>query len=414
MSFVAFGGGDLSATLRALVDRTIREIRELDNDYVCKSSPAELEEHFVSKTVVGEPRLDAADVAIVGQEGTKVDVSNDILRGGSLDGSPVYTKGTRLRLAIPYEGDAELLQLRPSTFSLHHPEIEFSGGQVILECHFLDDDPQPERVKAEIQSEVRSLDQNISNIRSQVAIHNASVRQRIQDALYHKRIDAEKAIGAIVALGIPIKLKDQPATYVIPARRRPAPVRLPPVAAGAYEPEPVLAEAEYQHILQIIKSMSLSMERTSRTFSSLDEEGIRDLFLVNLNGHYEGSASGETFNSAGKTDILIREGNRNVFIAECKFWHGREKFDEAVDQLLSYLSWRDSKAALLVFNRNKDSTAVVAKMHQAMTARPEHKKTVRMGDDPRYVFVKAADPGREILVTTMVFDIPNEVKLATK
>ncbi len=28
----------------------------------------------------------------------------------------------------------------------------------------------------------------------------------------------------------------------------------------------------------------------------------------------------ETFNMSGKTDILLREGERNVFIAECKFW----------------------------------------------------------------------------------------------
>jgi len=33
----------------------------------------------------------------------------------------------------------------------------------------------------------------------------------------------------------------------------------------------------------------------------------------------QGKATGETFNRARKTDILLREGDRNVFIAECKF-----------------------------------------------------------------------------------------------
>lgn len=41
----------------------------------------------------------------------------------------------------------------------------------------------------------------------------------------------------------------------------------------------------------------------------------------------------ETFNSSGKTDILIRVENRNIFIAECKFWRGPKSFGEAIEQL---------------------------------------------------------------------------------
>jgi hypothetical protein len=36
------------------------------------------------------------------------------------------------------------------------------------------------------------------------------------------------------------------------------------------------------------------------------EEDLRQHFLVQLNGQYEGQATGETFNFQGKTDILIR------------------------------------------------------------------------------------------------------------
>jgi hypothetical protein len=115
-------------------------------------------------------------------------------------------------------------------------------------------------------------------------------------------------------------------------------VRRPRVTTAAYTPEPVLEEAEYQHILTVMRSMSLVIERSPQTFPTLDEETIRTLFLVLLNGHYEGAATGETFNAAGKTDILIREKDRNIFIAECKFWHGPSGFDKAIDQLLSYLS----------------------------------------------------------------------------
>ena len=157
--------------------------------------------------------------------------------------------------------------------------------------------------------------------------------------------------------------------------------------------------------------MSLVIERNPASFASLDEEAIRDHFLLQLNGHYEGGATGETFNAAGKTDILIRSDSRNVFIAECKFWRGTKQFDGAIDQLLKYLTWRDSKTALLVFNRTKDSAAVRDKMHLAIEARPEHRKTTAYDvlGDARYVLVKESDPGREIVLTTQLYDLPGRV-----
>ena len=118
------------------------------------------------------------------------------------------------------------------------------------------------------------------------------------------------------------------------------------------------------------------IERSPGSFASLDEEAIRTHFLLQLNGHYEGLATGETFNSSGKTDILIRTDNRNVFIAECKFWRGPKSFTDAIGQLLGYLSWRDSKCALLIFNKTKDSSAVRQKMHEIMLAKAEYRKTI--------------------------------------
>lgn len=123
---------------------------------------------------------------------------------------------------------------------------------------------------------------------------------------------------------------------IVPQKRVTAPRSLPQPGQTTYTPEPALLEAEYQHILKVITDMTLVMERSRKTFAKLDEEELRDFYLVALNGHYEGTATGETFNAEGKTDILIRHDNRNVFIAECKFWSGSKGCHEALDQLLGY------------------------------------------------------------------------------
>jgi hypothetical protein len=66
------------------------------------------------------------------------------------------------------------------------------------------------------------------------------------------------------------------------------------------------------------------------------------------------------------------------------------------------------KCALLIFNKTKDSSAVLKKMQEIMEERPEHKKTVSYdpNGDVRYIFVKESDPGREIFITTQLYDIP--------
>jgi hypothetical protein len=81
---------------------------------------------------------------------------------------------------------------------------------------------------------------------------------------------------------------------------------LPAVRSGSFTPEPALSTPDYEHILKVIDDMEQVMERSPSAFASIDEESLRSHFLVQLNGHYEGQATGETFNYEGKTDILIR------------------------------------------------------------------------------------------------------------
>lgn len=283
---------------------------------------------------------------------------------------------------------------------------------MVFTVRFPDDSPDPERLKAEINRQVQSLGSAVGHLANDVANHNREAEQSVRAALQRKIQKARAALDAVAGLGIPIRQRSASQTFTIPTKRLPSPVTRPAVPTEKFAPEPVLDEKEFVHILQVLKSMALVMERSPGAFSSLDEESIRTHFLLQLNGHYEGSATGETFNASGKTDILIRAKDRNVFVAECKFWRGPKSFNEAVDQLLSYLSWRDSKCALLIFNQTKDSSAVRAKMHEAMTARKEWRKTVSHSHDSsgesRYIFVKESDPGREVHVCTILFDVPAE------
>ncbi|HUC14893.1 MAG TPA: hypothetical protein VMS00_10620 [Acidimicrobiales bacterium] len=146
--------------------------------------------------------------------------------------------------------------------------------------------------------------------------------------------------------------------------------------------------------------MALSLERNLTTFAGLHEEELRNHFLLQLNGTFEGAAAAELFNGAGKTDILVRIENRNVFIGECKIWTGESAFASAIDQLLGYTVWRDSKAALVLFIKQKDATAIVEKADSVIRKHSNFKRLGAPSPDAssrrNYVVHQTDDENREI------------------
>lgn len=139
----------------------------------------------------------------------------------------------------------------------------------------------------------------------------------------------------------------------------------------------------------------------------MDEETLRQHFLVQLNAQFEGKATGETFNMGGKTDILLREGDRNVFIAEYRFWKGPRP-SEAIDQLLGYATWRDSKTAILVFNRGVETSTVLSGIDGVAKGHGNFKRTANWPCESglRYVFHSNGDKNRELTLTVLVFHVP--------
>lgn len=409
-----FRNGDVFSTFQKMIEKVLEEIQSLNNEYILKASQTELEDFYVEKASITPIFLYTDEYYIENQISVPIDVSDNFQRFTNMPTQKITVSGTSLDIAIPYEGDSDLWKIRPSSYSMSgYPEIEIREHEIVFNIRFADDSVNPSDLKSRINRNVCDLAYAVKTLKSDIEKHNRNVPIRVKEALCYKRKQAETAIGSVVALGIPMKRRDHPLTFTVSTQRRKSPKCRPKVHTEVYKPEPTLDEEEYQHILKVISSMSMVIERNPSSFVTLDEESIRTHFLLQLNGHYEGNASGETFNAAGKTDILIKVDNKNIFIAECKFWHGIKKFNEAIDQLLGYLSWRDSKCALLIFNRTKDSLSVRKKMHDAMEKRVEHRQTISydLDKDAKYVFIKESDLGREIIITTQLYDIPNRLDL---
>ena len=184
--------------------------------------------------------------------------------------------------------------------------------------------------------------------------------------------------------------------------------RFPLASSGLDQPEPSVDEGNYERILKIIENMARVMESDPSAFSKMQEESLRSHFLVQLNGQYRGQATGETFNYSGRPDILIKANGENIFVAECKLWDGPKMLTDTIDQLLGYVSWHDTKVAIIVFNRNKDFGNVLDSIKLTAKEHPNCKRELDQRSETSfpYIFFHRDDANREMMLTIMAFDVP--------
>jgi hypothetical protein len=399
-----FAKPDLETALRMQEAKAVEKINSLDAHYLLKVSESDLAQSLESEFRVEPLQLQRDAISAEGPREVEIVYSGS--RAFEYGEDRVKLKGFELRVIVPFQGDPVLLLLRTPVFDFSHPRAKIVGHELHFEYRDVQIDPAA--IKKDYEYALSRIEQYIQRGQDVVKAYNERIGSVITAAIKQRRAKLLQNMQAMDALGIPIRRRDMPATYAVPTVRRKPKIELPSIPAGPYTAEPTLATEDYEFILKVVQDMALVMERSPSAFVRMEEEHLRDHFLVQLNGHFEGAATGETFNAGGKTDILIRSENRNVFIAECKVWRGDKGFMGAIDQLLGYTSWRDTKTAILVFNRNTDMTRVLGKICDLVKGHPNYKRDLGRPNETQFRFIlgQKDDPNREIILTVMVFAVP--------
>jgi len=391
-----FAEGDLQALLQQELSKAAAVVDAVSAEVLLDHTDEEVvAELFQAREVL------ALDIAwerawSPGPRETKLDVQHDWQYGGAGEGRPILIAADEVTVHVPFTGDPMLLRLRPGSWSIAFPRAEIGAGEIVHRA--TGSQLSSEQVTASFNSFRTSVTQYVDAINADVGEHNARLDAELRRAVADRRLrllDQRQ-----LAAGLPFQLRpaDTPATYAVPVRRTKLHLSQSRPAAP-FRPEAFLEDAIYEDVLARIVAFGNLVERLPRSVGAMDEEGLRDHLLLVLNGNYEGQVAGEVFNREGKTDILLRSGDRNVFIAECKVWNGPAKFGPAVNQLLNYLVWRDGKAALVLFIKTGNPTEVVRKADQVVT---DHPQCVRRFDPADatvridYLLRSTADPERTV------------------
>lgn len=401
--FVGPHWSDIEESIRTSMERYIDQI---DGNRLLNTSVDDLCDHIDEKYRIDVPILHEDQIVVDHQE-TPIDVSRDFDRSIVDRTHPFHVAGTLIKVTVPFSGDPQAFKIRTAIFTTVLPRANVTRHNLTIEIRGTD--LQSHAVKAEIDKTLGEIRQCLVSLGNRVSLFNDQIRQIAHQRISRRRQKLLSDQDLVASLGFRLRERtDAPRTFTVPDVRRRVRPTMPAASTKPYRPEPALNYDDYEHILTVMSNMALVMERSPAAFSEMKEDDLRFHFLVQLNGHYEGQASGETFNYEGKTDILIRTDGKNIFIAECKYWSGAKNFSATIDQILGYLSWRDTKAAVIVFCRNKSFSRVLDTISDTIKEHENVKRQIWENGEGRfrYVFAHRDDRNREMILTVLAFHVP--------
>ncbi len=390
---------------QAKLDEVVKTIRALKDDELLALSDDDFVEDQVREHHVEVPVLDFDADNIMSNSTGNFDITDAW-------GEARTVRGVEVKFSVPFKGtkdvfhwQADTISLSPPSGSLFNNTVWFSVAKTSFEG--------PEEIARIFQQWRASLEEQLKWHRESWATFDDDIRKAAREtisALRKKVLDLRAASAeAASMLGLRVRIRDDdPEAFVAPPLRQKIEVKLP--STGSKKPaaaDPSITGAIYDAIIRILVGAGKTLERSGAALRDQDEETLRDILMLPLNSHFEGLAHGEAFNKAGKTDIIVRFEQTNLFVAECKIWDGAKVLAEAIDQLFTYLTWRDSRAAIIIFSKNKNITNVVesaieaAKQHSAFVALD---KTLDEGVW-QLTFKYPSDGQRRVVVTLMVFDM---------
>lgn len=416
-----FEKGETTLSFRAISDSIRDEINKLTNAEICNTDLGDLAEYYVAKYQIEEIQLFKENITKELTE-TKIQRYNQFYRSGYSEFGSQYhmIDGYKITFTIPFDGDKDLLDLRPSTFYMQSFPVDRviaptddDYGKIIFSLEYAKSELQRRENSNEIvqkgfQQEIDTYFKTIETINKEVKNYNNGLPNIVEKYLETRLQKANDYLEMRERLELPLKINaNAPNTkpIVLKKAKKKKEVSFP----NRKEPEKnyEISDTHYENIKSIISLACISMEKTARTFNKLLEEELRDVILSNLNSHYQGTASGETFNKIGKTDIYIPFENKAAYIAECKVWHGSKKFSEAIDQLCGYTTWRETKTSLIIFNKeNKDFGALLDSIDTVLKTMERCKSIIRLEHNQwQGVFSKELTSKDTLTINVMLYDL---------
>ncbi|WP_336517554.1 hypothetical protein [Pollutibacter soli] len=406
MNVYLFGQQEARLTFNQLIQKMTTEIHEKSNDYVVNVDSQEWKKYFIDKYEFTPIEVFPEQINSVYKGKTKAIIQQF--------GVKVEREVYNFEVKIPFTGSSFLFLLKPSICHLNYPQVEIPDGNsgfITGKIDLIEQDANKfEYLREDL---VNAIIANIPNINKDVTEFNLRIRTNFDNEFLKKKESALQEQKFFETLNIDIDRTTETILKISfdEKKKIPEPIIDKKTNKKYNANNPILDDKFYEDVLETINTFFKSVEKKPSIYKTKDEEALRDYVLPILETRYLNSTiTGETFNKGGKTDILVKyKDNTNLFVAECKFWKGEMLFHETINQLFDrYLTWRDSKVAIIFFVTNREFSKVLSTINNSVKTHPYFvRENGSHGESSfSYLFHFPDDKGKYIQTEIMSFHFP--------
>ena len=317
-----------------------------------------------------------------------------------------------INITIPFEGDKALFDCQASISTIIYFDESIRIHPQYISTTIVLTELDVDKFHKKVNKIISDISCNITKINEEIAPWNNGLENLIKELLEKRKGVVSKKYDFMEKIGLRVNPKSD--EFMIPPtiakKTIPTPITETSINIKK-EHIPIIQQDVYNDIKDVLYNVGKAIERKPSLYIGKHEEDLRDIFLLFLETRYD-STSGvsEAFNKKGKTDILLKyaKDGTNIFVAECKVWKGQKKLHEGINQLLGYLTHRDSKTALIFFVDQKEFTSVVQTIKDEIIKHPQFKKHVKdtYEHSINYEFSLPDDSQKVIQMEVMLFHFP--------
>ncbi len=378
-------------------------IAEHSDDYILNVNEEDFIQYLIEEYSLYVPVIHFEDVRI---EPRKALVEREYLpRYWAIEDT---IEASVIRYIVPFSGDKKMLYILPTTFT-SSGSGNFHVGYNAIYKDILALSNDAEKVKSDYESAKDSCIKMLKYLETNIHEYNRSLPAKARSLFINQKQKIKQENSFISNLGVPTSSQvKNPNTYAVPTvSHRFGPPKTESTTKKVDAVTPVMDMEKYEQILESLHIVGQMYEKFPKVTQGMSEETLRDLFLAQIQTSFKSdSATAEAFNKSGKTDIMVKNGDGVLFVAECKFWKGKQVLLDAISQLLSYLTWRDTKTALLIFVRKNTMTTAINGVKENISLHENFKCSLSHKGETwfNYKFTIPNDKEREVFLAVQIFD----------
>ncbi len=190
------------ATIHDVVERQRQSaqqaLNEFPADVILRRPLEELIAEIVERFRLDMLILDREGIVQLPNEEVEIDVSRDPMRLIIDRSRPFYVKGTALRIAVPFKGEAPLFKYRASPYNSPIPG-EISEDKVVLT--YIAENPDPGAVRKNFEHRLGQIESALQMVRGRAEEWNRQLPEIARNQLEQRRSKLERDQG--LSLGYP-------------------------------------------------------------------------------------------------------------------------------------------------------------------------------------------------------------------